>query len=138
MQVDLSALQQQLDTVRQAPEGADIAPSLDAIADLLGRPALPDAAASAARLVAEVAEGRQAAGAVACLQQQHRASTLFTLPRRSKAAHGTLHSTNGRLDLLCRCGGACDWHAAVGYRQLQRTAAVGRCRASRCPRGVLG
>ena len=86
MQVDLSALQQQLDTVRQAPEGADIAPSLDAIADLLGQPALPDAAASAARLVAEVAEGRQAAGTGACLQQQHRAGTLFTWSHCANAA----------------------------------------------------
>jgi hypothetical protein len=85
VQVDLSALQQQLDTVRQAPEGADIAPSLDAIAELLGQPALPDAATAAARLVAEVAEGRQAAGAGAC-QQQHRAGTLFTLPQCPKAA----------------------------------------------------
>jgi hypothetical protein len=78
VQVDLSALQQQLDTVRQAPAGADIAPSLDAIADLLGQPALPDAAAAAARLVAEVAEGRQASGAPASLQQQHRAGTLYS------------------------------------------------------------
>lgn len=66
-QVDLAPLQQQVVLVRQAPEGADIAPSLAAIADLLWQPPLADAADAAdaaARLVAEVAEGREAAGKV--------------------------------------------------------------------------
>lgn len=62
LQVDLSPLQQQLQVVRDAPADADIAPSLTAISDLLGQVAVPDAAAAAACLVAEVAEGRAASG----------------------------------------------------------------------------
>lgn len=63
VQVDLSSLQQQLQVVRDAPADAELAPSLAAISDLLGQVAVPDAAAAAAHLVAEVAEGREASGA---------------------------------------------------------------------------
>ena len=61
LQISLSPLQKQLDLVLEAPADADIAPTLAGIDELLRQPQPVDAAASATQLVAEVAEGREAA-----------------------------------------------------------------------------
>lgn len=103
LQVDLSSLQQQLQVVRDAPADAEIAPSLAAISDLLGQVAAPDAAAAAARLVADVVEGREASGEAPSLMTCIQRVSFAEFFSSHSAGHALIQPGRRRSDLLaCR------------------------------------